>query len=57
MGALDDGDFGAEPVTDLSLIARVRQSLHEDGVRLRLQDAEREAGLADADIWQFAGGR
>ena len=45
MGALDDGDFGAELITDLTRIADGRQPM---------QDAEREAGLTDADIWQFA---
>lgn len=55
MSALDDDQFGSEPVTDLGEIARARKSLFdEDGYRLPLQDVERAAGLTEADIWQFA---
>lgn len=55
MSALDDGEFGSEPVTDLGEIALARKSLfNEDGYRLPLQDAEIAAGLTEADIWRFA---
>lgn len=51
MSALDDGDFGCEPVTDLASLADARQRLSARGVRMPLQDAERAAGLTDVDIW------
>ena len=52
MSALDDGTFGDELVTDLGRIKRARAILCDaDGYRLPLQDAERDAGLSEADIW------
>lgn len=54
MGALDDGSIGLEVMTDLDSIAHMRRFLlNEDGYRLPLQDAERAAGLTEADIWRF----
>ncbi|BBZ65810.1 hypothetical protein MINS_12390 [Mycolicibacterium insubricum] len=54
MSALDDGEFGCEPVTDLRELADMRKSVLEDwDYRLPLQDAERAAGLTEADIWRF----
>ena len=54
MSALDDGDFGCEPVTDLDALARIRRTmLDRRGFRVPLQDAERAAGLTEADIWAF----
>jgi hypothetical protein len=54
MSALDDGSIGLEVVTDLGEIARGREYLLNSlGYRLPLQDAERAAGLTEADIWRF----
>lgn len=54
MSALDTGDLGTEIVTDLTELARGRQfAFHEYGYRMPLQDAEREAGLTEADVWEF----
>ncbi|MEB3067966.1 hypothetical protein [[Mycobacterium] vasticus] len=54
MSALDDDVLGTELVTDLSVLAKHREYLWtRRGYRLPLQDAEREAGLTDADIWRF----
>lgn len=54
MSALDDDVLGTELVTDLSVLAKDRAYLwQEDGYRLPLQDAERAAGLTEADIWRF----
>ncbi|WP_409430553.1 hypothetical protein ACJEIK_26315 [Mycobacterium sp. SMC-16] len=54
MSALDNGTLGTEVVTDLARIAEARAFYLQDyGYRLPLQDAEREAGLTDADIWRF----
>ncbi|MUL47597.1 hypothetical protein FZI85_25110 [Mycobacterium sp. CBMA293] len=54
MSALDSGTLGAEVVTDLGQLAQARESyLKEYGYRLPLQDAERAAGLTEADIWAF----
>jgi len=53
MSALDDGEFGCEPVTDLDILARDRRAFLARGIRMPLQDAERAAGLTDADIWAF----
>ncbi|MEZ0052103.1 hypothetical protein ABIA30_003115 [Mycobacterium sp. MAA66] len=50
MGALDDGDIGCRPVTDLGDIAESRKNYLAMGYRLPLQDAERAAGLTDADM-------
>ena len=51
MSALDDGTLGTEVVTDLGQIERARANyLSEYGYQLPLQDAERAAGLTDADI-------
>lgn len=53
MSALDDGAFGFEPVTDLNEIAESRRAFYEMGHEMPLQDAERAAGLTEADIWKF----
>ncbi|OWL97014.1 hypothetical protein B7435_26885 [Mycolicibacterium peregrinum] len=52
MSALDTGTLGTEVVTDLAELAKSRASyLQEYDYRLPLQDAERAAGLTEADIW------
>lgn len=52
MSALDNGTLGTEIVTDLDHLANARASfLQECGYRVPLQDAERAAGLTEADIW------
>ncbi|WP_155917368.1 MULTISPECIES: hypothetical protein [unclassified Mycolicibacterium] len=52
MSALDNGTLGTEIVTDLDHLARARTAyLREYGYRMPLQDAERAAGLTEADIW------
>lgn len=53
MSALDDGEFGAEFVTDLATLARDRRTFLARGIRMPLQDAEHAAGLTNADIWRF----
>mgnify|MGYP000213873373 CR=1 FL=1 len=53
MSGLDDGVLGSEPITDLATLAHDRKSYLELGYRMPLQDAERDAGLTDADIWAF----
>ncbi|MFV8266469.1 hypothetical protein [Mycolicibacterium fortuitum] len=54
MSALDSGTLGTEVVTDLAELAKSRASyLREYDYRLPLQDAERAAGLTEADIWRF----
>ncbi|WP_155826944.1 hypothetical protein [Jongsikchunia kroppenstedtii] len=54
MSALDDDVLSAEPVTDLDVLASDRWWYFATyGVEMPLQDAEREVGLADADIWLF----
>ena len=54
MSALDDDVLGTELVTDLAELADDRKSYFETyGIRMPLQDAERAAGLTEADIWQF----
>lgn len=56
MSALDSGELAPEVVTDIERIASLRQStLRRAGYRIALQPAEREAGLTEADIWQFLG--
>lgn len=50
MSALDDGEFGCEPVTDITVIAHDRKSYLKLGFELPLKDAERAAGLTEADI-------
>ena len=52
MSALDDGALGAREMTDLDDIAEFRSQLLADhNYRMERQDAEREAGLTEADIW------
>jgi hypothetical protein len=54
MSALDNGELGTEVVTDLGELAKARVDyLQEYGYRMPLQDAERAAGLTEADIWAF----
>ena len=54
MSALDSGELGTELVTDLAEIERSREfAYREYNYRLPLQDAERDAGLTEADIWRF----
>lgn len=54
MSALDDDVLGTEVVTDLEQLATARAAyLQEYGHRMPLQDAERAAGLTEADIWAF----
>lgn len=54
MSALDDDILGTELVTDLDDIATGRRFFyHRNGYRLPLQDAEKDAGLSEADIWRF----
>lgn len=53
MSALDDGDLEFAPVTDLVDLARSRQNFHGMGIDIPLQDAERAAGLTEADVWAF----
>lgn len=54
MSALDSGTLGTEVVTDLAELAQARAAyLREYDYRLPLQDAERAAGLTEADIWRF----
>lgn len=52
MSALDSGTLGLEVVTDLKELAESRAFyLSEYGYRMPLQDAERAAGLTEADVW------
>lgn len=54
MSALDAADLGTTIVTDLDEIAASRKSYLADyDYRLPLQDAEKEAGLTEDDIWRF----
>ena len=54
MSALDTGDLGTEVTTDLDHLSRDRESYYREyGYRMPLQDAEREAGLTEDDIWKF----
>ncbi len=45
--------LGFAPVVDLEQIARGRVAFWKRGIEMPLQDAEREAGLTEADIWMF----
>ncbi len=54
MSALDDGGLGGRSVTDPVTLTRMRRDLFVDGgFKLPLQEAERAAGLTEADIWKF----
>lgn len=51
MSALDSGTLGTEIVTNLRELAEGRAFfLREHGYRMPLQDAERAAGLTEADL-------
>ncbi|WP_166906156.1 hypothetical protein [Mycobacterium sp. DL440] len=53
MSALDSSTLGTRVVTDLDQLAESRASyLATYGYRMPLQDAERAAGLTEADIWE-----
>ncbi|WP_157561385.1 hypothetical protein [Mycobacterium sp. E802] len=53
MSALDSGTLGTRVVTDLDEIAQSRAFYLETyGYRLPLQDAERAAGLTEANMWE-----
>ncbi|WP_336790447.1 hypothetical protein [Gordonia malaquae] len=54
MSALDSGDLGTELVTDLAKIAAARETFYQrDGIRMPLQEVEKDAGLTENDIWRF----
>ncbi|MDH6198482.1 hypothetical protein M2272_005141 [Mycobacterium frederiksbergense] len=50
MSALDSGTLGSRAVTDLDEIAKARREYLAIGYQLPLQDAERDAGLTEADV-------
>ncbi|MFT4086679.1 MAG: hypothetical protein QM658_05915 [Gordonia sp. (in: high G+C Gram-positive bacteria)] len=52
--SLDSGVMGFGEVADLDEIGDDRRSFYElYDYKLPLQDAERQAGLTEADVWRF----